>query len=209
MKNPNFPANVIKLLELNTETLPTDFVPTLYYLAYQRSQRYADMFFAYYKTDITLEGIARHNDISHERVRQCITKIERTLCKYKRIIQMGLQNYHDYCIEMKRERLRESLIARMAKEYDPPKDYQNIKADIPNATSIVEMGLSTRTYNVLNRNGFYTIQDVIDAGPKHIFNLRNCGILSYIELAKTLITEFNQPRSIWAIDPRDGTKLTI
>lgn len=146
------------------------------------SQRDREIIEMHWKRNMSLSDIARHYNLSRERVRQIIAKDLRKIGHIKRREKYTMvppEEVDEYrkavskltmTINMHKERLSEAI------------DNERILVRTP----IEELNLSVRTYNCLNRSGYHFLDELIGISADNLTKIRNMGVKSLDELLQKL-----------------------
>lgn len=131
-----------------------------------------------YKEGMTYAEIAEENGVSKGMTQQILFKAVHKLKHFAKLkyIRMGMHRLVEHIKETERA-LCEFRYKDKEQQIDPPDYY---KADI------AVLDLTVRTYNVLRKEGFLTIGDILEAAPERIVGIRAMGRKSTEELIDSL-----------------------
>ena len=192
-----YPQNLLDAVACEwEEQRPDEFSQTLAYVLAGLTEREQAVIEMRFKRCMTYEQTGREFNVTRERIRQIETKALRKLRHPSRLylIKHGVRRWvADAREEGRQETISEELrqaIDSVLKIADALKidlnaaakiETENL-ADIP----IEDLCLSVRSYNVLHRAGYNTLEDVSKLSFDELLQLRNMGRKSAMEILKVL-----------------------
>lgn len=160
IKDSTFPENILEEVGINKVSekkidysrLTDDQVKGLLYAISQMKQRDSLILLCRYEDKMTYKEIGERFCITSERVQQLVAKGLRKLrhpLRYSYII-WGYDTYNEMLSEMQRQ-----LAALKREEAEKTTSGDILQADV----SVLQ--LTIRTWNILNRNGIHTVDELI------------------------------------------------
>lgn len=178
------------------EELPADFPQTLAYVLAGLTEREQKIIEMRFKQCMTYEKTGREFNVTRERIRQIEAKAIRKLRHPSRLnlIKRGVRGWvADAREQGRQETISEELrlvIDSVLKIADALKIDLNAAAKIEMENlagiAIEDLCLSVRSYNVLHRAGYNTLEDVSKLSFDELLQLRNMGRKSAMEILKAL-----------------------
>lgn len=146
------------------------------------SQRDREIIEMYWKRNMSLSDIARHYNLSRERVRQIIAKILRKIGCIKRREKYTMAS-PDEINEYRKEVIQLTMAINTHKErLSEAIDNERILVRTP----IEELNLSVRPYNCLVRSGYHFVDELIGIPADNLTKIHGLGIKSLDELLQKL-----------------------
>ena len=192
-----YPQNLLDAIACEwEEQLPDDFSQTLAYVLAGLTEREQAIIEMRFKRGLTYEQAGREFNITRERIRQIETKALRKLRHPSRLylIKRGVRRWvadarEEGRLETISEELRQAIDG-VLKIADALKIDLNAAAKIEMENlagiAIEDLCLSVRSYNVLRRAGYNTLEDVSKLSFDELLQLRNMGRKSAMEILKVL-----------------------
>lgn len=212
-----FPLNLLEAIfgeGAFPSPLPKHTIPALYYLAYDYSERGANMTFRYYRDGKTYSEIAAEYSLTTERIRQIIAKVLRVMRhpKRQRMLQSGVQAYFESRERAAKDAAEEraQALAKQARQQaiaDCRQTMNEAMSELLGAEPAAAQGdysdaielldLSVRSFNCLHRAGVNTVGEIIALGPEKLMRVRNLGKKSYEEIVEKLVLSYGENRDFW------------
>lgn len=174
-ENSDFPGNLIDEILEGREGYNIDTEAFLCGMGNCLSEREQKVIFKRYKDGLTLEQIAKEENVTRERIRQIISKSIRKLKhpgRLKKAMKVSRREYD--LLQQENARLKALLLANGTKE-----------STITNLT-IEELDLSVRSYNCLLRAGITDLEKLKKLSADDLMRVRNLGKKSMQEVLETL-----------------------
>lgn len=161
--------------------LPDDFIGSVAYVVCTLNEQEQHVVSFRYEQRMTYKAIGEEMNLSVERVRQIVSKALRKMrhpnrMRYLRYGVSGVQKAVADKAAKDAMRLYEEQLKAQEKHGENPSLFLKIES----------IGLSTRSYNVLHRNGVETVSDVIDLGYDKIKKFRNSGKMVMKDITECL-----------------------
>lgn len=197
-ENPKkeYPQNLIeRIIEDTDQQLPADFNQTLAYVLAgltNHEQRIIEMYFRY---NMTYAEIAKTFSITRERVHQIIEKAIRKLRHPSRLdlLKKGMRQHIKDAYNEGRQDATNAYLKNITNRISKIENALEIKTNANDTeitpvktTSIEDITLSVRSYNVLKRAGHNTLESVAKLSREEFIKIRNLGRKSAEEIIEKL-----------------------
>lgn len=190
-----YPQNLLDAITDEwVEPLPTDFNQTLAYVLAGLTEREQAVIEMYFKHNMTYEQIGREFNVTRERIRQIEAKALRKL-RHPSRLQLIKKGVRDWVASAREEGRQENINAELKTAIDSiveiakkleidlsTRDIMPPVKDIP----IEHLDLSVRSYNVLKRAGYNTLESVCELSMNDFLRLRNIGKKSAEEILEKI-----------------------
>lgn len=203
MISNTYPFNLIRAIYGDNKTddthIETTYIKGLYDMLKTLNKNEQDVLSLRFKDELTLKACGEHISVSSPRIGQIIKQAMRKLRHRKRFNhyeaipkneRRQFQEEYDHVVH-ENKKLKQALSKLDNSDIDP--QVVILMADMIKPkhleTHIVQLHLSTRSYNALLRADITTIKDVINTPEEKLIHLQNLGEKSIQEL-KTKIREF-------------------
>lgn len=192
-----YPQNLLDAIAYEwEEELPADFPQTLAYVLAGLTGREQAVIEMRFKQCMTYEQVGREFNVTRERIRQIEAKALRKLRHPSRfyLIKRGVRGWVADVREAGRQeamgeelKLVKDAVMQIANALKIDLNATSkIAADNPADIAIEGLYLSVRSYNVLKRAGYNTLEDVSKLSFDELLQLRNMGRKSAMEILKVL-----------------------
>ena len=190
-----YPQNLIEaIIDDNSQQLPCDFNQTLAYILAgmsEREQRVIEMYFRY---NMTYMQIGKTFNVTQERIRQIKEKAIRKLRHPSRLnlLKTGIRNQIRDAYDKGRQETTNTYLKVMTNKISKIENTLKINTDNDNTkipikpTSIEDINLSVRSYNVLKRAGCNTLESIAKLSRNEFTKIRNLGQRSAEEILEKL-----------------------
>lgn len=164
--------------------IPSDINGTVEYaLKTFLSAREADVLRERFINGKTCSEIGKSNGVSLERIRQIEQKALKKLREPERLkyLQHGIAGIIQYSVNNAVEKAHQGELARAVEVLEEFCGRENPLAKA-REMKLVDLNLSTRTFNCLAKEGIKTLGDIEKFTPKEIKRIRNLGTYCYDEI---------------------------
>lgn len=160
------------------DPIPDDFMGSLAYVLWTLTERERIIICMRYEKHMTYIDIGKEVGVTRERVRQAVAKALRKLRYPDRLkyLRYGVSGVESRRVRVAAEKAVEDYKKALEDEGKNPA----LKLGIE------EIGLATRSYNVLVRGGLSTVEDVVNLGYDGVCKLRYSGRKTVNDIVRCL-----------------------
>ncbi len=188
----DYPMNLLDAIEIDGDCwqheIPFDINGTIEYVNHTfLSAREADVLHQRFFHGKTCSEIGKMNGVTAERVRQIEARALRRLREPKHInyLRIGIAGVIRSSVNAAVEKAYSGELSRTIEMLEGVCENVNPLAKA-RKMNIVELGLSTRSFNCLGRAGMKTLGDVEKLTAKQLKHIRNLGTRCYDEIIEAL-----------------------